>query len=80
MELKQRYPPEDILGEDGVVSLLRVTDLKWSKDTLRLDRVVQESSSRVMYYLKDGPECAFVGEEPSLIPQDTELPLEYVTD
>ena len=27
-----------------------------------------------MYYLKDGPERAFVSEELMLIPEDTELP------
>ena len=33
-----------------------------------------------MYYLKDGPERAFVREELMLIPEDTELPQRYVKD
>ena len=33
-----------------------------------------------MYYLKDGPERAFVQEKLMLIPEDMELPLEYVKD
>ena len=31
-----------------------------------------------MYYLRDGPERAFVSEELMLIPEDTELPPDYV--
>ena len=31
-----------------------------------------------MYYLTDGPERAFVSEELMLIPEDTELPPDYV--
>ena len=31
-----------------------------------------------MYYLTDGPERAFVLEELMLIPEDTELPDDYV--
>ena len=31
-----------------------------------------------MYYLKDGPERAFVKEELMLTPEDTELPSDYV--
>ena len=34
--------------------------------------------NRVMYYLSDGPERAFVSEESMLIPEDTELPPDYV--
>ena len=32
----------------------------------------------MMYYLADGPERAFVSEELMLIPEDTELPPDYV--
>ena len=39
---------------------------------------MEEPGNRVMYYLKDGPERAFVCEELMLIPEDTELPPEYV--
>ena len=35
-------------------------------------------SNQVMYYLSDGPERAFVKEELMLIPEDTELPPDYV--
>ena len=41
---------------------------------------MQEFGNRVMYYLKDGPEHAFVCEELMLIPEDTELPLEYLKE
>ena len=33
-----------------------------------------------MYYLKDGPEGAFVSEELMLIPEDTELPPDYIQE
>ena len=34
----------------------------------------------VMYYLKDGPELAFVSEELMLISEDTELPPDYIQE
>ena len=39
---------------------------------------MEDSGNRVMYYLKDRPERAFVKEELMLIPEDTELPPDYV--
>ena len=33
-----------------------------------------------MYYLSDGPERAFVSEELMLIPEDIELPPDYVQE
>ena len=33
-----------------------------------------------MYYLADGPGQAFVSEELMLIPEDTELPRDYVQE
>ena len=36
--------------------------------------------NHVMYYLLDGPERAFVSEELMLIPEDTELPPDYVQE
>ena len=65
-------------GEQHGDQRRRATDLNWSKDTYRLDRIVEEPDNRVMYYLKDSPERVFVQEELMLVPEDTELPLEYV--
>ena len=39
---------------------------------------MEDSGNRVRYYLKDGPERVFMKEELMLIPEDTELPLDYV--
>ena len=39
---------------------------------------MEDSGNCVSYYLSDGPERAFVSEELMLIPEDTELPLDYV--
>ena len=40
----------------------------------RLDRIVQEPGSRVLYYLQDGPDKAFVCEELTHVSEDTEVP------
>ena len=53
-------------------------DRVWSKKTYRLREIVEDPGNRVMYYLKDGHERAFVKEELMLIPEDTELPPDYV--
>ena len=87
---RENYPPENTLPEDGLYRYLlqpgeehddqrkRATDRIWSKKTYRLKQIVDDSGNRVMYYLKDGPERAFVKEELMLIPEDTELPPDYV--
>ena len=79
---RENYPPEDTLPEDGLYHYLlqlseehddqhkRATDRIWSKKTFRLREIVEDSGNRVMYYLKDGPEKAFVKEELMLIPED----------
>ena len=41
---------------------------------------MESPGNRVMYYLLDGPERAFVSEELMLIPEDTELPPDYVQE
>ena len=41
---------------------------------------MENPGNRVMYYLKDGPELAFVSEELMLIPEDAELPPDYVQE
>ena len=44
----------------------------------RLREIIEDPCNRVMYYLSGGPERAFVSEELMLIPEDTELPPDYV--
>ena len=89
---REAYPPEEVLPEDGLYHFLlqrgeehddqrcRATDRIWSKGTYRLQKIVEDAGNRVMYYLKDGPERAFVSEELMLIPEDTELPPDYVQE
>ena len=57
--------------------------------TEQLREVIEDSGNRVMYYLlgpegaplcRDGTERAFVSEELMLIPEDTELPPDYVQE
>ena len=87
---RENYPSEATLPEDGLYRYLlqpgeehddqrrRAMDRIWSKKTYRLREIVEDSGNHVMYYLNDGPERAFVSEELMLIPEDTELPPDYV--
>ena len=87
---REAYPPEDKLPEDGLYWYLlqpgekhddhwcRATERIWSKKTYRLREVMENAGNCIMYYLKDGPERAFVSEELMLILEDTELPPDYI--
>ena len=89
---QESYPPEEVLPEDGLYRYLlqpgeghddqrrRATDRIWSKASYRLREIVENPGNCLMYYLTDGPERAFVSEELMLIPQDTELPPDYVQE
>ena len=89
---RKSYPPEEVLPEDGMYRYLlqpgeehddqrcRATDRIWSKGTCRLRENIENPGNRVMYYLLDRPEGAFVSEELMLIPEDTELPPDYVQE
>ena len=89
---QESYPPEEVLPEDGLYQYLlqpseehddqrrRATDRIWSKGTYRLREIAEIPGNRVMYYLLHGPEQAFVSEELMLIPEDTELPLDYIQE
>ena len=44
------------------------------------ERNCGNSGNCMMYYLSNGPERAFVSEEPMLIPEDTELPPDYIQE
>ena len=81
--LDKKYPEETVLPEDGLYRYLcqpgeqdgdqkrQATDFIWSKNTYRLDRIVQEPGNRVLNYLQDGPNRAFVREELMHISEDT---------
>ena len=72
---RESYPPEEILPEDGLYRYLlqaseehddqrhRATDRIWSKASYRLREIAENPGNRMMYYLADGPESAFVSEE-----------------
>ena len=89
---RESYPLEEVLPEDGLYRYLlqpseehddqrhRATYRIWSKETYRLREITENPGNRVMYYLLDGPERAFVSEELMLIPEDTELPPDYVQE
>ena len=83
---RESYPPEEVLPEDGLYRYLsqpgeehddqqcRESDRISSKASYRLREITENPGNRVMYYLRDGPERAFVSEELMLTPEDTELP------
>ena len=87
---RESYPPEEILPEDGLYRYLlqpgeehdnqrrRATDRIWSKASYRLREIAEILGNRVMYYLANRPERAFVSEELMLIPE--ELPPDYVQE
>ena len=50
------------------------------KGTYRLRKIAENPGNHMMYYLLDRPEQAFVSEELMLIPENTELPPEYVQE
>ena len=89
---RESYPLEEVLPEDGLYRYLlqpgeehddqcrRATDRIWSKASYRLREVVESPGNRMMYYLLDGPERAFISEERMLIPEDTELPPDYIQE
>ena len=84
------YPEEKVVSEDGLYRYLyrpgelergdrrRATDMIWSWDTFRLDRIVENPGQRVLYYLADGSKRAFVREELMKVPEGTELPPDWV--
>ena len=83
--VNKTYPKETLLPEDGLYRYLyqsgeeyrdrkrRATDPIWSKNTFQLDRIVQDPGSRVLYYLQDGPDRAFVREELMHVSEDTQV-------
>ena len=93
VELKVKEIQEkDVLPEDGLYRYLyqpgeleggqqrRATDMIWSWNTFRLDGIIQDDGERVLYYLRDGPKRSFVREELILIPEETQLPPDYVQE
>ena len=90
--LDKTYPGETVLPEDGLYRYLyqpgeqhgdqkrRATDLIWSKNMYRLDRIVQDPGNRILYYLQDGSDRAFVREELMHVSEDTQVPPDWVSE
>ena len=90
--LDKTYTEETVLPEDGLYRYLyqpseqhgdqkrRATDFISSKNTYGLDRIVQEPGNRVLYYLQDGPDRAFVREELMHVSEDTQVPPDWVSE
>ena len=67
-------------GEEHDDQQRRATDRIWSKGTYGLREIAENPGNCMMYYLTDRSERAFVTEELMLIPEDTELPPDYVQE
>ena len=89
--LNKKYLEEAALPEDRFYRYLyqpgkqhgdqkrRATDLIWSKNTYRLDRIVQDPSNRVLYYLQNVPDRSFLREELMHVFEDTQVPPDWVS-
>ena len=92
VSLDKKYPEETVLPENGLNRYLyqpgeqhgdqnrRATNLIWSKNTYRLDRIVQEPGNRILYYLQDGPDRTFVSEESIHIFEEAQVPPDWVSE
>ena len=90
--LDKTYPKEAVLPEDGLYRYLYqpseqhadqkrwATDFIWSKNTYRLDQIVQDPGNRVLYCLQGGPDRAFVSEELMHVSEDTQVPPDWVSE
>ena len=90
--LDKKYPEETVLPEDGLYRYLyqhgeqhgdqkrRAADHISSKNTYRLDPIVQDPGNCVLYYLQDGPDRAFVREELIHVSEDTQVPPYWVSE
>ena len=90
--LDKKYPEETVLPKNGLCRYLyqpgeqhgdqkrRATDLIWSKNMYRLDRIVQEPGNRVLYYLQNGPNRAFVREALMHNFEVTQIPPDWVSE
>ena len=89
-QINKKYPEETMLPEDRLCRYLyqpgkqhgdqkrRTTDFIVSKNTYRLDRIVQDPGSRVLYYLQDEPDRAFLCEQLMHVSEDSQAPLDWV--
>ena len=90
--LNKKYPEEAVLPQDSLYRYLyqpgeqqgdqkrRATDFIWSKHTYRLDRLVQKPGNRILYYLQEEPNRAFVHEELIHVSEDTQVPPDWVSE
>ena len=75
------YTDIDInLVNSSEIKKRRPTDSIWSKNTYRLEQIVQETGNCVLYYLQDGPDRAFVREELMHLSEDTQVPPDWLSE
>ena len=72
LDQSETYPEEKVLHKDGLCGYLYHpgelhgdqkrwnTDFIWSKNTYKLDRIVEEPDNCVLHYLQVGSDRAFV--------------------
>ena len=67
-------------GEQHGDQKRQATDFISSRNTYRLDRIVQEPGNHFLYYLQDGSDRAFVREEMMHISEDSQVPPDWVSE
>ena len=67
-------------GEEHDDTRKRATDNTWSRKTYRISRIIEIPGNRDMYSLENGPPRTFVKEELMRVPENTELPPDWVQD
>ena len=93
VQLDKKYPEKFLRPKDGLYKYFYQpgkqhgdekrwgrTDFIWSKNTYRLDRIVQEPGNCVLYYLQDEPDRTFVREELMHASEDTKVPSDWVSE
>ena len=58
----------------------RATDLIWSKNTYRLDPIVQNPGNRVLDYFQEGHDRAFLREQLMHVSEDTQVHPDCVSE
>ena len=85
--LDKTYPKDTVLpcylyqpGEQHGDQKKQATHLIWSKNTYRLDQIVQDTGNRVLCYLQDRPDKDFVHEELIHVSEDIQVPPDWVSE
>ena len=92
IDQSEKHQDENLLPEDGLYRYLYLggeqhenrkrwgTDFIWSKNTYTLYRIVEVPDNYVLYCLLGEPDWAFVHEKLMHIPEDNQVPPEWISN